>query len=1028
MEPEQLEPRIQDRGRQFFADIGDEAPSVFKKDWWTGKVMDACMHNEPFKVQLFRFIDVLPYLTTAESLGRHIEQYFSRQQNVPAALKWGIKGVGLGGRVAMKVLGATIRKNLQMMARNFIVGATVPETVKRLGKLRERGFAFTLDLLGEATLSEREADQYAEGYMELLEGLAEAQPAWPALGGEAAELDWGHAPRVNVSVKPSALYSQADPADFEGSVTGILARLTPVYRKVIELGGYLCIDMEMRRLKNITLEAFRRLRSDPEFRNYPHLGLAVQTYLRETDGDLDQLLEWAGREGLPISVRLVKGAYWDYETVIAARRSWPAPVYTVKAESDAAFERSAEKILRRHDICHLACASHNVRSVSAVLELARALAVPQDRYEFQVLYGMAEPFRKALLKTAGRVRLYCPYGRILPGMAYLMRRLLENTSNESFLRQTFVEGVEMERLLEPPQAAADRAAVETAPSPAATAGTGADLGPFRNNPFPDWALPDARAAYRRALDHVTTQLGQTYPLCIGGRDVLTDDRMDSVNPARPAEVVGRVCQAGTQEVEAAIAAASEAFPAWRDTPPRERAGYLVRAAAVARSRIFELSAWQTLEAGKQWSQACLDVGEAIDFLEYYAREMVRLGEPSYLGAKPGEVNEHFYQPKGIAAVIAPWNFPLAIGCGMCAAAIVAGNCVVYKPSGLTPVVGHTLARIFREAGLPPGVFNFTPGRGSVIGDFLVAHPGVSLIAFTGSMEVGLRIIENAGRTPDGQPSVKKVIVEMGGKNAVIIDDDADLDEAVPAVVASAFGYQGQKCSACSRAIVLDAVYDRFLERLLEAVRSVRIGPARDPANLMGPVIDEAAREKILEYIEIGRQEGAVAYASDVPDEGFYVPLTVVTGITPEHRLAQEEVFGPVLAVMRADDFDQAIAWANSTRFALTGGVFSRSPEHLERCRREFRVGNLYFNQPCTGALVGRQPFGGFKMSGTGTKAGGADYLLHFMDPRVVTENTMRRGFVPFAEPGGGEAHDVPATGDPCAGARPVRPPATSEPS
>ena len=1011
MDREQLEASIRGCGRRFFTDIGDEAPSVFNKNWWTGKVMDACMHNEPFKVQLFRFIDVLPYLTTSESLGRHIQEYFSRDENVPAVLKWGVKGVGLGGRLAMKVMAKAIRTNLEMMARNFIVGAEVPETVKRLGKLREQGFAFTLDQLGEATLSEREADQYAAGYMELLEGLEGAQAAWPALAGDAADLDWGHGPRVNVSVKPSALYSQVDPADFEGSVAGILARLRPLYRKVIRLGGYLCIDMEMRRLKNITLEVFRRLRGDPEFRQYPHLGLALQVYLCETDGDLDRLIEWAGREGLPISIRLVKGAYWDYETVIAAQRNWPPPVYTVKAETDAAFERSAETILRHHDICHLACASHNVRSVSVVLELARALGVPDDRYEFQVLYGMAEPFRKALLKMVGRVRLYCPYGRMLPGMAYLMRRLLENTSNESFLRQTFVEGVEMERLLEPPQAVLDRAGVETEPRPSIPAGAGADLGEFRNDPFPDWTFPEARDAYRGALAGVRRQLGKTYPLFIGGQEVVTDDRMDSVNPARPDEVIGHVCQAGTHEIEQAIAAACEAFPAWRDAPLRRRAGYLVKAAQAARRRIYELSAWQTLEGGKQWSEAYLDVGEAIDFLEYYAREMVRLGEPSYMGGVAGEVNEHFYQPKGVAAVIAPWNFPLAIGCGMCAAAIVAGNCVVYKPSGQTPIIGHTLLQLLREADLPPGVFNFTPGRGSVIGDFLVEDPRISLIAFTGSMGVGLRIIEKAGRTPDGQPSVKKVIAEMGGKNAIIIDDDADLDEAVPAVVQSAFGYQGQKCSACSRAIVLDAIYDRFLERLLEAVRSAGIGPAEDPANLMGPVIDRSARETILEYIEVARQEGTIAWSGDVPDDGFYVPPTVVTGITPEHRLAQEEVFGPVLAVMRVKDFDQAIEWANSTRFALTGGVFSRSPDHLERCRREFRVGNLYVNRGCTGAIVGRQPFGGFKMSGVGTKAGGPDYLLHFMDPRVVTENTMRRGFVPFAE-AGGEAQDVPATAEP----------------
>jgi len=985
LDRERLEAAILSRGRELFRHIGNETPSVFNKDHWVGKVINWCMGNEQFKVQLFRFIDVLPYLTTRESLARHLDEYFGHEESVPAAFRWGLKGAGLVGSLGMGIAGAAIRKNLELMARGFIVGATLPETVKKLGELRKQGFAFTVDVLGEATVSEKEAEENAQRYLALLAALEDAQREWPALGTADMALDWGDAPKVNVSVKPSALYSQADPLDFDGSVEGILTRLKPIYRKVVQLGGFLCIDIEMRKLKNTTFEVYRRLRSDPEFRDYPHLGLAVQTYLRETDGDIDELLAWAARNGLPVSIRLVKGAYWDYETVIAGQNGWPIPVYTLKAQTDAAFERNAEKILRAHDICHLACASHSVRSVTSVLEMANALGVPTERYELQVLYGMAEPFRKALLKMTDRVRLYCPHGELLPGMAYLIRRLLENTSNESFLRQTFVEGVEMDRLLSRPEVPPE----EKSERPAAHAG----LPPFANEPSPDWTGRDVRDAYARAIADTRRRLGKTYPLFIDGREVVTKDVVDSVNPARPDEIVGRVCQAGKQEVEDAIAAAQRAFAAWSDKSPRERAGYLLKAAEVARRRIYGLSAWQTLEAGKQWQQAYLDVAEAIDFLEYYAREMIRLGEPRPMGDAPGEDNLYFYQPKGIAAVISPWNFPLAIGCGMCAAAIVAGNCVVYKPSQFTPVVGHTLSELFREAGLPAGVLNFTPGSGRVIGDYLVEHPAVSVIAFTGSVEVGLRIIEKAGRTHPTQSSVKRVIAEMGGKNAIIIDDDADLDEAVPAVIYSAFGYQGQKCSACSRVIVLDAIHDRFIARLVETARSVSIGPAEDPANYMGPVIDRSAQSGILEYIALAREEGTVVYSSQVPGGGFYVPLTIVTGITPEQRLAQEEIFGPVLAVMCAKDFNQALEWADSTRFALTGGLFSRSPKHLERSRREFRVGNLYINRGITGAIVGRQAFGGFKMSGVGSKAGGPDYLLQFLDPRAIAENTMRRGFV-----------------------------------
>jgi RHH-type transcriptional regulator, proline utilization regulon repressor / proline dehydrogenase / delta 1-pyrroline-5-carboxylate dehydrogenase len=996
MNQNELEDSIRTRGLQFFASIGDERPSLFNKSAWTGKLMDACMQNERFKLQLFRFIDVLPYLTTADSFGRHLEEYFAHEEALPAVLKWGLKGVGWGGSLAKSAVGAAVRKNLEMMARDFIVGATVPETVARLQRLREQGFAFTLDVLGEATISEREADEYAAGYRELLDALGEAQGRWSALGEDGDGPDWGHAPRINVSVKPSALFSLADPVDLEGSVQGMLARLTPLYRKVVALGGFLCLDTEARRLKNITFELYRRLRADPEFRGYPHLGLALQAYLRESDADVDRLLAWARQEGLPISIRLVKGAYWDYETVLARQCGWPVPVYTAKHDTDAAFERIAERILRSHDICHLACASHNVRSVAAVMELARMLDVPAERYEFQALYGMAEPFRKALLKTARRVRLYCPHGQMLPGMAYLIRRLLENTANESFLRQTFVEGVERDRLLQSPHTLPARAPEES-PRSVPISKSGGE-GPFRHESFPDWTQPDTRQAYVRALDEARKSLGRTYALSIDGQDVHTSDREPSVNPANPEEIIGYVCQAGRPEVEKAIAAARNVFPTWRDTPPRLRAAFLVKAAAAARRRSFELSAWQTLEAGKQWSEAYLDVGEAIDFLEYYAREMARLAEPRRIGDVPGEMNDYVYEPKGVAAVIAPWNFPLAISCGMSAAAIAAGSPVVYKPSRYTPVVGHTLAQIFQEAGLPPGVFNFVPGRSAVMGDCLVEHPQISLIAFTGSMEVGLRIIERAGRTRPDQMSVKKVIAEMGGKNAIIIDDDADLDEAVPAVMRSAFGYQGQKCSACSRVIVVDAIHRRFMERLLDFARSVRIGPAEDPAHFMGPVIDRSAREKILGYVALARQEGRIAFMSEVPDtEGFYAPLTIATEVPPDHRLAQEEIFGPVLSVLHARDFDQAVEWANATRFALTGGLFSRTPSHIERCRRDFRVGNLYINRGTTGAIVGRQPFGGFKMSGVGSKSGGPDYLLQFLDARVVTENTMRRGFVPFEE-------------------------------
>ncbi|WFS63714.1 proline dehydrogenase family protein [Pseudodesulfovibrio thermohalotolerans] len=996
--PTSLDPRIIARGREFFSSISGESPSVFNKGWWTGKVMDWAMKNEDFKVQMFRFVDVLPYLNTSDSLSRHIEEYFAGEDsNIPDVLKWGATKTKFGGGLVAKVLNKTIRSNIESMARQFIIGQEAREAVKGIKKLRKDGFAFVLDLLGEATVSEVESEAYRDGYLEVLDAIHKELDKWKPLDASSGDQDWGHAPKVNVAVKPSAFYSQSKPVDVEGTVDGMVRSIEPVYRKVMEMGGFMCIDMEQLKYKEATVELYKRLRL--KYPNYPHLGIVFQAYLKTVDEDVRLFIDWAREAGLPVSIRLVKGAYWDYETVLAKQNDWPVPVWTHKPESDMAYERVSRYILENHDICHFACASHNIRTISSVMENATELKVPEDRYEFQVLYGMAEPVRKGLKNVARRVRLYCPYGDLLPGMAYLVRRLLENTANESFLKQTFADEADMERLLENPSETLRRQLE-------GKCRTGQEeregLPRFRNFPPADFTVPAEREAYPASIARIRSAMGGRVPLFINGRDVTTDDVLDSYNPANPGEIVGSVCQAGVAEVDAAVEAARVAYPVWRDVPPEERAQVLLKAAAHLKANVHEMAALQVLEVGKQWDQAQADVGEAIDFLEYYAREMIRLGKPRRMGRAPGEMSHLFYQGKGVAAVIAPWNFPMAISVGMVSAAIVCGNPVVYKPAGSSSCVGRALVDMWKAAGLPDGVFNYCPGRGSVMGDHLVDHPDVAVIAFTGSMEVGLRIQERAAVVQPGQQHCKRVIAEMGGKNAIIVDDDADLDEAVLGVLYSAFGFQGQKCSACSRAVVLDAIYDRFVSRLVEAAKSVKLGPAENPANYMGPVVDEAARKNVMRYVGIAEEEGSVLVKREVSDDlkasgGCYVPLTIVENITKEHRIAQEEVFGPVLSVMRAADMNAALEIANSTRFALTGAIYSRSPRNLERASREFRVGNLYLNKPSVGALVERHAFGGFKMSGVGSKSGGPDYLLQFMDPRLVCENTMRRGFAPIEE-------------------------------
>ena len=487
---QQIEQKIVERGQEFFNSISGEAPSIFNKGWWTGKVMDWSMKNEDFKVQLFRFVDVLPYLNTSESLLRHIREYFaSSGSEVPSVLRWGAGKAGLGGALTAKIMGGAIRSNIESMGRQFIIGQNVKEAMGGLAKLRKDGFAFTVDLLGEASVNEEESDAYAAGYHEVLDALAEEQKKWPALSGNGPDngMDWGSMPKVNISIKPSALYSRANPVALEDSVEGIYRRLAPLYQKTIDMGGFMCIDMEQLKYREITVELFKRLRSAPEFRHYPHLCLVQQAYLKDTEQAVRDLIAWARKEKLPIALRLVKGAYWDAETVFAKQCDWPVPVWTHKPESDLAHEKISRLILENHDIVYFACASHNVRSIAAVMEYARQLDVPEGRYEFQVLYGMAEPVRKGLRNVAGRVRLYCPYGKLIPGMAYLVRRLLENTANESFLRQSFADGAAVELLMENPAVTLERElAARQEKAPPHEEGP---LPPFRNEPPVAFTIP-----------------------------------------------------------------------------------------------------------------------------------------------------------------------------------------------------------------------------------------------------------------------------------------------------------------------------------------------------------------------------------------------------------------------------------------------------------------------------------------------------------------------------------------------------------
>lgn len=540
---------------------------------------------------------------------------------------------------------------------------------------------------------------------------------------------------------------------------------------------------------------------------------------------------------------------------------------------------------------------------------------------------------------------------------------------------------------------------ETAPLPRTTDGAEGLLPPFRNEPPMDFARRECRERFERALEQIRARFPIEAPLVIGGARRETAETLEIYSPNDTALLVGRSASATAADADEAIAAAERAFRDWTATTLGERVGFLVNLAARLREERALLAALEVFEAGKPWREADADICEAIDFLEYYAREILRLGAPIALQPHiPGERNELLHEPLGVVGVIGPWNFPLAIPLGMLSAALAAGNTAVWKPAEQTPLVTWMAMQAMERCGLPAGVVNFLPGRGEIAGQRLLESPHVHMIAFTGSREVGLHILRECQVVRPGQRHVKRVVAEMGGKNAIIVDASADIDAAVPDVLYSAFGYSGQKCSACSRLIVVEDVYAELLPRLRAGIASLKVAPAWDPGCQVGPLIDGDARRKVEEYLALGEKEGRTLFrgeAGDLAQQGHFVAPAAFEGIEPQHRLAQEEVFGPVLAVMRARDFDHALDIANGTEYALTGGVHSRTPSHLELARRRFRVGNLYFNRTITGAIVGRQPFGGFGMSGIGSKAGGPDYLMQFLLARTVTENLMRHGFAPL---------------------------------
>ena len=941
--------------------------------WWTQKMLELSMLDPKLKDQLFRYVDILPILKTDKDVSKALEDYVNEANPALASiLRYTNKIPGI-----KHLISPIVKTGVELIARTFIFASNLDEAITETKKIRAKGLTYSLDILGEMAISEAEAETYLKKYLYLIENI----------------------PKTNVSIKLSSIYSKISAQAFELTKRVLKDRLRVIYRTAIKHGAEINVDLEHYEWKDLTNTVVQELLMEDEFRDWGGAGIVVQAYLKSSKTDLEKWLSFLKRRGTKMMIRLVKGAYWDYETALAQQRNWESPVYTIKAQSDQNFEELTEILFKNHEIVKPAIASHNLRSLANALNQAKKYKLRFSEYELQMLYGMMDSLKDFLSKDGIPVRVYLPYGELIPGMAYLVRRLLENTANESFLKQGLFDQASQDELLKKPEVKEENDAFKVSKHPIYPG--------YQSEPDSDFSIKEKREAMLEALADMEKQLDadKKYPLVINGEKIYSNDTQKSVNPAKPSQGLGFITQASLDDAKNAMHAAKSAFKTWSKTDEQKRIRVFRNIAKEIRDKRFYFNALLCYEAAKPWQEADGEVSEIIDFLEYYSAQAHKMYFDNPLMCFSGEKNKSSYKPHGVCAAISPWNFPLAIMGGMTAAALITGNTVIIKPSGQTCIIAYEFFKIVHRHIKEnfddyEGVINFLPGKGSTIGNYLVEHEDLAMVSFTGSSKVGFemnaKLNANKEYLETGKESlarVKHLSAETGGKNALIVDNNADLDEAVPGVLFSAFAFAGQKCSACSRVIVLEDVYDHFLARLQTKTKGLFITDPQAPYCEVSPMIDENSLKNAQEYVEIGKQEGKVLVADlKLPKEGYYLSPTIFYDLPKRSRLIHEEIFAPVLVVQKAKDLDEAIELANDTPYGLTGGIYSRNPGNIEKASREVEVGNFYINRRSTGAIVGRQAFGGMKLSSIGFKAGGPNYLLNFVKEKTITENTMRRGF------------------------------------
>ena len=984
-----VEERTQQLGRALLDEAARYRPGPAERvqDWLLGLTAA----NERFRGRLLRYLDVLASVdhdSSGAEAKRLAAEYFGDEfPELPRGLRWLLR-LARNERVPARVMGESSRRAAELFARRFITPPGADTLAATVRQLRDGGRYPSFDLLGEAVLSEREAEAYLASYLELIGRLAD-DPV-------AGEVTPGGVLALQVSLKLSSLTPHFSPVDPEGTIARTRPPLEAIVEAAERAGVGVTVDMEQFEYRDLTWELFARTFARGErFGEWPGAGIVLQAYLREADAHAEALVDFAESRGVPFQVRLVKGAYWDYETIVAEAAGWTPPVFTRKAETDAAFEGVLARLVGAHPALHVAVGSHNARAHALAEALAEASGLPERAVEHQTLFRTAEGTSRALAQLGWAARDYVPSGELLPGMAYLVRRVLENSSQAGVLLAGRT-GAAPEELLRPPPALA--AAPSTPPT--------APPGGFERAPEARWFDPEFRDAFQAALDSTRARWGGRFPLALGGAEGGAET-VAVRSPSHPdGEPVGFVEFADAETTERAVEVATSGLDQWAATPVTERASILRRAAELLEARGHEFAAWIVHEGGRDRAGAWTEVEEAVDYLRYYAARAEGLF---------GDFGDRI-APRGVVAVIPPWNFPLAIPSGMTAAALACGNAAILKPAEQTPLLGHRLVALLHEAGVPRDALVALPGRGETAGAALAESPDVAMVAFTGSRAVGTLLHEAVTRVvPSGEAVTKTLVAEMGGKNAIIVFPDADPDEVVDGVMRSAFGHANQKCSAASRVLVAEPVYETVRDRLVEAARSLPVGPADAAETQVNPVIDAEAHARLMRDAELARGECDVLldrFEEPSGDGSLSLGPLVVELPAAQARVARtttEELFGPILALVPFATEEEAYAVVNGTDYGLTAGIFSRSPATIERAARAIEAGNVYANRAITAARVGVEPFGGMKMSGTGPKAGGDDYLWAFVR-RTDAPSDDPAVHLPAPSDGAALAVDLPAEG------------------